>query len=120
MKINGVVTSGFKEGSKYVRLYKDKIKESIGILPFEGTLNIKVDFDVKDIKFKQKIKIDGFNGFGAIYLIPCKVNEFNGYIVVPEKTKHKNIIEIISDVSLRDKGKFKDGDKIFIEFETFN
>lgn len=118
MKLNGIITSGFKEGSKYVKIYKEKIKNSIGINPYEGTLNIKVDFNLKDIKFKEKFKIDGFNGFGAIYLIPCKVNEFNGFIVIPEKSKHKNVIEIISDISLREIGNFKDGDKVTIEFKS--
>ncbi|MCX8094854.1 MAG: CTP-dependent riboflavin kinase [Caldisericia bacterium] len=120
MKIKGVITSGYREGSKYVKIYKDKIKNAIGINPYEGTLNIKVEFDIKTLKFKEKIKIDGFNGFGAIYIIPCKVNNFNAYIVIPEKTKHKKTLEIISDVSLRDKGNFKDGDKVFIEFENLD
>ncbi|MDI6860803.1 MAG: CTP-dependent riboflavin kinase [Caldisericia bacterium] len=119
MKLIGTVISGFKEGSKYVKIYKDKIKKAIGINPYEGTLNLKVEIDIKNVKFKNKIKIDGFNGFGTIYLIPCKVNEFYGYIVIPEKSKHKNVVEIISDVSLREKGKLKDGDKITVEFEGF-
>lgn len=117
MKIFGKIVSGFKEGAKYVKIYKDKIKDAIGLIPYEGTLNVKVENDIKNLKFKDKIKIDGFNGFGAIYLIPCKVNEFDGYIVIPERSKHKNVIEIISDISLREIGKFKDGDKVILEFE---
>lgn len=118
MKIEGVVVSGLKEGSRYVKIYKEKIKKLIDKDVFEGTLNVKIDFDIKKIKFKDLLRIDGFDDFGAVYIVNCKLNGEKAYIIIPEKTKHKNILEIISDVSLREKYNFKDGDKVFVEFET--
>ncbi len=118
MRIEGIVVSGFKEGSRYVKIYKEKIKNLINKDVYEGTLNVKIDFDVKKIKFKDPLRIDCFENFGAVYIVNCKLNGEGAFIIIPEKTKHKNIIEIISNVSLREKYKFKDGDKVFIEFET--
>lgn len=116
MKLDGIVTSGFKEGSKYVKIYKEKIKEVLKITPFEGTLNIKIPIEVKKLKIKDGIKIDGFGEYGSIILFRCKINNIPAYIVIPEKSKHRDVIEVISDLPLRDILNLKDGDKIYLEF----
>jgi len=51
---------------------------------------------------------------------PCKINNLDAFIVLPEKTKHKNIFEIISTYSLREKFNLKDGDKVKIEVDIEN
>jgi riboflavin kinase len=120
MIIEGTIVSGFKEGSKYIKIYKEKIKNLINKDLYEGTLNVKTSLNIKNLKFKNLLKIDGFDSYGAVYLTNCKINGEDAYIIIPEKTKHKNVFEIVSDVSLREKYNFKDGDKVFIEFETID
>jgi riboflavin kinase len=120
MIFEGVVKSGHKEGSKYVKIYKDKIKEIIKKDIYEGTLNIKIDFLIKKLKFKNLYIIDEFNNFGRVLITPCKINNLDAYIVLPEKTKHKYIFEIISSYHLREKLNLKDGDKVKIEVDILN
>lgn len=118
MIFDGIVKSGHKEGSKYIKIYKDKIKKIINDDIFEGTLNVKIDVPIKKIKFKNGYLIDEFDGFGKVLVTPCKINNINAFIVLPEKTKHKFIFEIIAPFSLREKLNIKDGDKVRIEVET--
>ncbi len=118
MKITGVVKSGLKRGSKYIRIYKEKIKKLINKDIYEGTLNVEVNLIVKNLKFKNFYVIDEFNDFSKVIITPCKLNNIDAYIVVPEKTTHKNVFEIISSIPLREYLKLKDGDKVKIEVDT--
>ncbi|MGB9749391.1 MAG: DUF120 domain-containing protein [Caldisericia bacterium] len=120
MTFEGIVKSGNKEGSKYIKIYKEKIKKIINKDIYEGTLNIEINSFVKNLKFKNSHIIDRFNDFGKVTIIPCKINDFDAFIVFPEKTKHKNVFEIISTISLREKFNLKDGDKVKVEVEILN
>lgn len=120
MVFEGVVKSGHKEGSKYIKIYKDKIKKVIKKDIYEGTLNIKINFLIKKLKFKNLYIIDEFNNFGKVSITPCKINNLDAYIILPEKTKHKYIFEIISSYRLREKLNIKDGDKVKIEVDILN
>ncbi len=123
MKFKGTVASGLKEGAYYVEIYKEKIKNILGIVPFPGTLNLKCDKDVcaeifdglKNLKFKE---IDGFDGLKGVRFIKCvikKEKRTDAWIVIPEIRKH-NFVEIISDVCLRKELKLKDRDEVSIFF----
>ncbi|NLI55559.1 DUF120 domain-containing protein [bacterium] len=120
MIFEGVVKSGNKEGSKYIKIYKEKMKEIIKKDIYDGTLNVEINSSIKKLKFKNCYIIDEFNGYGKVLISPCKINNLDAYIVLPEKTKHKNIFEIISSYSLREKFNLKDGDKVKIEVDIEN
>lgn len=118
MKFKGTVTTGLKEGAYYVEIYKEKIRDVLGISLFPGTLNLRCNSDSKEIFDKLKDleskKIDGFNGLKGVRFIKCvikKNKKSSAWIVVPEIRKH-NFIEIISDVCLRKELNLKDGDEV--------
>ncbi|RLD17100.1 MAG: hypothetical protein DRI22_00460 [Caldiserica bacterium] len=117
-RITGKVTSGIKEGEKYIKIYKERIKDVLGIDVFNGTLNIRTPLKVKNIKFKERKIIKGFSGFGSIFLSPCKLNNMDCHIVLPEKTKHEDVLEIVSDVPLREKLNLRDGDRVTVEIDA--
>lgn len=117
MTIEGIVKSGFKKGSKYIKIYKEKIKQIINQDIYEGTLNVEVNLIVKNLRFKNFYVIDEFDGFSRVIITPCKINNIDAYIVIPDKTEHKNVFEIISSTPLRKCLKLKDGDKVKIETE---
>ena len=128
--IKGNVIKGLGEGKYYMSKegYKKSFKESIGYLPWSGTLNIKLKSEItKDLfSIRDKIKIKGFReknrSFGDISCYNCNILNNKGskqnlktHIIIPERTSHKdNIIEIISPVHLRKKLSIKDNDEIKI------
>ena len=43
LEMIGSVVSGFGEGRKYMRIYSKRLSLILGITPFAGTLNIRLD-----------------------------------------------------------------------------
>ncbi|AJC72127.1 riboflavin kinase [Thermococcus guaymasensis DSM 11113] len=121
--ILGEVVSGLGEGSYYVQLYKDRIKEYLGFEPFPGTLNVRVIFpktvfdalaDVRPILIPGFVR-DG-RTFGDVKAYPVRVEGIEGAIVVPSRTVHPpKIAEIIAPVNLRETLRLKDGSRIRIQ-----
>jgi riboflavin kinase len=107
------VVKGNGEGAKYVEVYADKIYKEVGIKPFHGTLNLRVE----SIPPVEMIEIDGFGQFGDIELAPCAVNYERAFAVFPEKGGHRdeNIVEIISEKNLKETLNLKDGDFVYLQ-----
>ncbi len=125
LKISGAVKSGLGEGKIFLsmRQYKEQIIEKLGFEPFEGTLNILIlDKDMeKLLKINGKVFVGGFkiNGkeFGSACCIKAGLNGINGAVIMPQRTRHKDIVEFISPVNLREKLNLEDGDKVTVEVE---
>ncbi len=114
MQVQGKVVSGLREGGKFVSLYSEKIREITGFGPFLGTLNV----DVKTpLRIMPDATIPPFNGYGAVGLKKCTINNRPAYLVFPEMTKHsRSTLEIVSDVCLRVKLGLRDGNEVAIGF----
>lgn len=126
IKLHCTVFSGLGEGSYYVSLegYRRQFKEKLGIDPFPGTLNLRVakeDLTIKKRLDKEEgIKIEGFSAenrtFGPVKAFKCKVNGFQAFIVIPQRTHYPgDVLEVISDKKLRDLLNLKDGDIVELE-----
>ncbi|PIN73995.1 riboflavin kinase [Candidatus Woesearchaeota archaeon CG10_big_fil_rev_8_21_14_0_10_45_16] len=125
-EVNCTVQSGLGEGKYYMSLpqYKKQFKEKIGYEPYEGTLNVKVEREQVEVFLKRPIHISGFSTtertFGGLisYPVTLKFNQkkIAAHIVLPERTTHhKDIIEIIAPIRLRDSWKIKDGDILTLQ-----
>lgn len=128
VKISGTLVSGMGEGAYYMSLpgYTKQFKTKIGYVPFPGTLNVKLD----QIQFAQSIEqfddldgklIDGFcDGKRTYGWVKCFKGTINKTIecnlIRLERTHHDpSIIELISQVNIRETGKLKDGAKLEIK-----
>jgi len=123
-KITGKLTDGIGDGKYYLSLpgYKNSIKETFGILPYPGTLNIKLDKDEiwkKGALFEGALLIPGFRhdgrSFGELFVKTCKLGEASVVAVLPKRTHHPyEILELVSDKNLRKALKIKSGDRISV------
>ena len=120
--LNGTIVKGLGEGAYFMSMhhYKSEIKKKLGFEAYVGTLNLKVN--EKEINLLKKlvpIKINGFKSknieFGGVSCYRAKIKNVIGSIIVPDLTKHKDIIEFIAPVHLKSELKFKNGDKINVE-----
>ena len=119
--INGVVSIGLGEGAYFMSMphYKNEIKKKLGFDAYPGTLNLKVtkkQFD--SVKNNAPIEIEGYKSgnkiFGNAGCYKAKIKNVSGAIIIPDLTKHKNIIEFIAPVHLKTELRLKNGDKIKI------
>jgi len=120
MKIYGFVMSGKGVGRKYVgsEPYVDFFRRILKCEVYPGTLNIRVDENTiqQFLDMAHRADFDG-NAGGLNYWI----GEIEGekcVLVIPEKTEHKNVIEIVSCKNLRDCLEIKDGDIVEITCST--
>ena len=119
--ITGVVASGLGEGTFFMSMghYKNEIRKKLGFEAYPGTLNLKVGKKQPELlKSISPIKIDGYKSkdkiFGGAVCYKARIKSIDGSIIVPDLTKHKNIIEFIAPVHIKSELKLKDGDKVKI------
>jgi len=122
LKLNGTVSSGLGEGQYYLNKpgYRNQIKEKLGFTPFDGTLNIKVSeaemSKLSMVAAKSRIRIESFQADGRTYgeaeCIPIDIRGIRCAIILPKRSHHTGVLEIISSEHLRARLKLKDGDAL--------
>jgi riboflavin kinase len=127
IRITGTVSAGLGDGEYYLKRqeYKKQIKAKLGFVPYEGTLNLKVSDDELpklDILPESKtVNIDGFQAegrtFGSATCFPVKLKGVDCAIVLPKRTHHTQVLEVISATYLRGKFDLEDGDEVTLDIE---
>ncbi|BAB59661.1 hypothetical protein [Thermoplasma volcanium GSS1] len=123
--MTGIVVPGMGEGKYYIsrKQYIIQFQEKLGIIPYLGTLNIKVDPssipELRKLRGFTGIHIEGFRTedrtFGSVKAFRCKTNGVPSFLIMPERTVYTDVVEIISDKYLRNELNLKDGDEVTIE-----
>ncbi len=121
VKIVGRVFSGVGEGRNYVELYKNEIEKTLGIKPYPGTLNIRLEHEYVDIAKRvlapspHTIIKPPREGLSPVLAWKAYVKHICVYIVKPLKTVWGfDVIELIAEKNLRKFLGLADGDIIEI------
>lgn len=124
LTLRGEVVSGVGEGAYYMSLpgYVEQFLSKIGIRPFPGTLNVRLDAEsaraILDIGGFASMLIDGFSDgkrtYGWVRCYPVLIlPDIRCYMIRLERTHHDPcIMELISDVSLRQKAGLDNGSAV--------
>lgn len=120
LTIAGSVTSGLGEGAFYMRQkgYKDQFRKKLWFEPYEGTLNLKISGpDVAKLRILQEtpgIEISGFEAggrtFGGAKCLLATLGHIDCAVIMPIRTHHTDVLEVISKHYLRTAVGLKDGD----------
>ncbi len=118
--ISGAVASGLREGAFYMRQkgYKDQFRKKLWFEPYEGTLNLKIAAsDLAKLQILQEspgIEIAGFEAagrtFGGAKCFLATVGHVDCAVIMPIRTHHTDVLEVISKHYLRGSLGLKDGD----------
>ncbi|MFO7618508.1 MAG: DUF120 domain-containing protein [Thermoplasmata archaeon] len=122
--ISGKLESGLGEGQYYLNKpgYRDQIVAKLGFTPFNGTLNLRVSESqmakFSAVPLESKIQIESFRADGRTYgeaeCIPIVIQSIRCAIILPKRSHHTGVLEIISAEHLRSRLKLKDGDALEI------
>lgn len=128
VKLVGNVVSGIGEGSYYMRQegYREQFMRKLGFEPYPGTLDVKLggeSVELKDvIEHAEGVLIEGFRtnerAFGSVKCVPAKIRGARAAIVLPARSTHTDIIELVAPQNLRKALKLRDGDRVEVEVLT--
>jgi len=120
LTITGSVASGLGEGAFYMRQkgYKDQFRKKLWFEPYEGTLNLKIAGpDLAKLRILQEnpgIEISGFEAagrtFGGAKCFLATAGHVDCAVIMPIRTHHTDVLEVISKHYLRSALGLKDGD----------
>ncbi|MEM0004438.1 MAG: DUF120 domain-containing protein [Desulfurococcaceae archaeon] len=118
LNIRGVIVSGTREASRYVEEYGLEFEKLLGVKPYPGTLNIKLDKCLEEIigGFKPLIIPPPKPGLGVVYAYRGFLRGIRVLVVKPALTRHDcRVLEVVSGVKLREVLGLSDGDVVEIE-----
>jgi riboflavin kinase len=118
---NGTVFSGGGEGKTFVDLpwVKRQIKETLGFIPYSGTLNLRLSEESENrrklLKKAHSVKVCPSEGYHSGVIIKASLGTLKCAIVVPEIAGYpKDVLEIIAAVNLREKLQLEDGAEVTV------
>ncbi|MEM3567688.1 MAG: DUF120 domain-containing protein, partial [Thermoplasmata archaeon] len=103
----------------------EQIFEIFGFKPFPGTLNLKVEKECLSsflmLKERQGILLRGFSErdrtYGSVKCFRATIQELMCLVVIPERTHHTDIMEVVSKHNLRNLLNLRDGDRVIVRVE---
>lgn len=118
----GKVKSGIRDLSfrmETVPGLLDAYYKKTGMHLHPGSLNVELDKEWSLPKKVIRLEKEEYGGQVSVSLLPCQIYDTKAFIVRTDKveqgkilTHPKTIIEIISDLKLREKYNLKDGDSV--------
>ncbi|MDW8002229.1 MAG: DUF120 domain-containing protein [Deltaproteobacteria bacterium] len=123
VKVKGRIFSGIGKGKDFVKIdwVEEGIERLVGIRPYPGTLNLRVDED--DFHLLMEMRPYGFflespnPQFCSAILLKGEIEGYQCALVFPQEDVwvHKNTLEVVSSIKLKDRLGLKDGDEIELE-----
>ncbi|MDE1860762.1 MAG: CTP-dependent riboflavin kinase [Candidatus Micrarchaeota archaeon] len=121
--LHGKVSSGLGEGKYFMRIeeYRRQFRKKLGIDPYFGTLNIRLlgihadkMLELKNGRSATVIKgfKSGKSTFGDVLCYRTNLMGIDCALVMPVKSKHEAVAEIISSENLRKKLGLRDGSRV--------
>jgi len=124
-KLYGRVVTGMGEGSYYMAQpkYLEQFQRELGFAPYPGTLDLKLDKDSASLKETltrmASKEVSGFKTsertFGPVKFFRAKLDGKGGAVVLPNRTHHTDVLEVIAPQNLRKAMKLKEGDVVKVE-----
>jgi len=116
MVLRGRVVSGVGSFSYWIDKLQDHYERKTGMRLYPGTLNLQLD---SEYSLPTKvIRLEGaeYGGRVSVSIVPCSVQDRKAFLLRTDANENgtgdhpKTIIEIATDVRLRDLFQLKDGD----------
>ena len=142
MRIDGIVSSGLGRAHIFMSQehYQNQFKSVIGQNAWPGTLNVKVEGEFLTLYQKLRVcagldegeasnieshRIKGFDRDGVSFggataflgEIICGEGKHDCAILIPDLTRHEDVVEVIAGIFLRESCNLVDGDSVSIVLE---
>jgi riboflavin kinase len=116
--LKGVVVSGMGNFSFWIEKLQSFYTEKTGLRLFPGTLNLRLAEPYSLPTEVIRLEKEEYGGTVSVSMVPCRVFGRQAFLLRTDAneagTGHhsKNIIEIATDIKLRDAYQLSDGDEV--------
>jgi CTP-dependent riboflavin kinase len=125
-RLVGQVEAGTQNASIWLTRFNDAYKRKLGMPVFPGSLNLRLPhaFDWTDPRYGPSlIRFDRaeYGGERDVLFLPCRLETLNRHpaflwtTTTPREGAALCLVEIVADISLRDRFGLKDGDVLAID-----
>jgi CTP-dependent riboflavin kinase len=120
-RLQGKVVSGLGNFGQWIERLSGFYEQKTGMRLYPGTLNIELPSEYSLPTGVIRLEADEYGGGVSVSLVPCRIFERQAFLLRTDQNEKgvghhpRNIIEIATDVRLRDHYKIKDGDWVEIE-----
>ena len=119
--LRGEVTSGRGDFGQWIEKLQDHYERKTGMRLFPGTLNLRLSDPFSLSGGVIRLEKEEYGGRVSVNMIPCKVFGRDAFILRTDQNENgsghhpKTILEIATDVKLRDVFGLVDGDVVEVE-----
>ena len=125
-KTTGHVASGVGRGAEFLRVewVLEELRQKLNLIPFPGTLNLRVEPEARETLYARResfLRIADPSDPtcpGYLQRVTLRANgrvTGSAYLILPELTMYKDVLEVIAADNLREKLSLKDGDPVEVE-----
>jgi riboflavin kinase len=121
-RLRGKVVSGRADFGKWNARLRSFYEQKTGMRLYPGTLNVELSSEYSLPADVIRLEADEYGGRVSVSIVPCRIFDRQAFLLRTDQnekgTGHhpRNLIEIATDVRLRDKYQLEDGDWVEIEF----
>lgn len=125
MKLRGKVVSGMGSFSYWIEKLEGHYYRKTGMHLYPGTLNVQLDEPFSLPSGVARLEAEEYNGTVSVNLLPCLILGRSGFILRTDANEQgrghhpKTIVEVATDVRLRDHFNLVDGDPVEIEIQGY-
>jgi len=121
--LRGKVESGIGDFGRWIEKLDAHYERKTGMKLYPGTLNVRLTDLYAVPEGCARLEAIEYGGSVGVSIVPCWVFGRRGFILRTDgnesgKGSHpRSVVEIASDVKLRDEYHLVDGDEVFVEVE---
>src|SRR5215469_2835337 len=121
-RIRGRVVSGRASFGFWIERLNTLYAKKTGMQFYPGTLNIELPAPYSLPSDVVRLEANEYGGSVSVNIVPCRIFDRQAFLLRTDQNERgtghhpRNIIEIATDIRLRDHHQLKDGDWVEIEF----
>jgi len=121
--LRGKVESGIGDFGRWIEKLEAHYEHKTGMKLYPGTLNIRLEELFTVPAGCVRLEASEYGGTVSVNIVPCWILGRRAFILRTDSNESgagrhpRTVVEIASDVKLRDEYHLVDGDEVFIEVE---
>jgi riboflavin kinase len=122
VRLRGKVVSGRSDFGFWIERLSSFYEQKTGLRLYPGTLNIELSFPYSLPPGVLRLEAREYGGSVSVSIVPCRIFDRPAFLLRTDQNEQgtgdhsRNIIEIATDIRLRDAHGLQDGDWVEVEF----